>query len=160
RQWALMVPRVLLFPVRVLVKAFAYPTEPIMTFIEKYHVPLWLYEATTTADGLRGVRPELSWNLSFAFIPGLSYFDHLTLGRGTSLRARLMCAGADIVEAGVGLRPTPAAWRTQLQLGVNYIRRNDQYFNGIGNIHLGSRYAIDWLGFAAHLRIRIAQPLS
>jgi len=160
RQWALMVPRVVFFPFRLLVKALEYPTEPMMSFIEKYHVPLWLYEATTTADGLRGVRPELSWNLSFALVPGLSYFDYRSLGRGTSLRVRLMCGGPNIIETGIGVRPTPSAWRTQLQLALTYVRRNDQYFNGIGTVHLGSRYAVDALSFAANGRIRLAQPLS
>src|SRR5262249_47159629 len=52
------------------------------------------------------------------------------------------------------------AWRTQLQLALNYVRRDDQYFNGIGTVHLGSRYAVDALGFQANVRIRVAQPLS
>lgn len=71
RQWALAVPRVLLLPLRGLFDALAYPTQPIVAFMEKYNVPLWLRSATTTADGLRGVRPELSWNLGFGTAPGL-----------------------------------------------------------------------------------------
>ena len=160
RQWALVVPRVLLFPVRLLVKALSYPTEPILLFVEKYQLPLWLQEATTTADGLRGVRPELSWNLNFAFAAGLSYFDRRSLGAGTSLHARVLFGGADLIESGIALRPTPLAWRAQVRLAIDYLRRDDQYFNGIGSVHAGSRYAVNGLRGGAGVRLRVARPLS
>ena len=160
RQLALIVPRVLLYPVRLLLRVLSYPTRPIMVFIETHNVPQWLHDVSTTRDGLRGVRPEVSWNLSFAFAAGLDYFDHRSLGVDTSLDARLIAGGANILEAGLSLRPTPSRWRTQAQLALGYLQRDDQYFNGIGPIHDGSRYAIHAFDATAGAPTRIARPLS
>ncbi len=160
RQWALAVPRLVLLPLRFFVKVLALAAEPVVTFVEKHDVPLWLREATTTADGLRGVRPELSWNLNFAVAPGLSYFDHRTLGAGTSLGVRLVSGGPNVIEAGVAVRPTPEKWRTQLRLGVSYLRRDDQFFNGIGATHEGSRYAIHAVGGVIGVKRKLHRTLS
>jgi len=159
RQWALTIPRVLLLPIRLLVKGLACLTEPVTGFIEGHDVPVRVRESTTTADGLRGIRPELSWNLSFAVAPGLSYFDDRSLGRGTSLRLRFLSGGADIIEASASARPTPESWRTQVRLGVEYVRRDDEFFNGIGTSHEGSRYAIDSVQGAASAQIRLRSTL-
>ncbi len=160
RQLALAAPRLLLLPLRLLLKALAYPTEPILAFIERHNVARWLYDATTTHDGLRGVRPELQWNLSFALAGGLDYFDHRTLGPGTSLGLRMVVGGANIVESGLALRPTPSSWRSQVRLSLDYKQRDDQYFNGIGPVHVGSRYAIRALVGDARVRTRLARVFS
>jgi hypothetical protein len=160
RQLALALPRILLLPLRLLVKALSYPTEPIMSFIEKYNVPQFVRDATTTSDGLRGVRPEIAWSLSFAFAGGLDYFDHRTLGPNTSLNLRLVAGGANIVETGLALRPTPSEWRTQVHLLLDYQQRDDQYFNGIGPVHVGSRYGIRFLSGAANARAQLWRPFS
>jgi hypothetical protein len=160
RQGALVVPRILLAPLRFFIKALSYPTQSFMWLVVRYHVAEWLYAATTTSDGLRGVRPEVAWNLSFAFAGGLDYFDHRSLGPGTSLDARLIAGGANIVETGVALRPTPARWPAQARLTLDYAQRDDQYFNGIGAGHLGSRYAIRALSGSAGALWRPARILS
>ena len=160
RQWVLAVPRLLLLPIRALVKALSWAAEPVVTFIEKHDVTLWAREATMTADGSRGVRPELSWDLSFAPAPGLSYFDHRTLGVGTSLDARAVSGGVDIVEGSVAVRPTRDGRRTQLRLALEYQRRDDQYFNGIGSFHAGSRYSIDAVRGVVGLRVRVQRMFT
>jgi outer membrane protein assembly factor BamA len=160
RQQALVFPRLLLLPIRLFFKAFSYPTEAILSLIEKYRVPHWLHDATTTPDELRGVRPEIAWSLSFAFAGGIDYFDKRSLGVGTSLDARLVAGGANIVETGIALRPTPSDLRTQLNLDVGYQQRDDQYFNGIGPVHEGSRYAIRQLWGGANARERLWRPLT
>jgi outer membrane protein assembly factor BamA len=160
RQAALAVPRLVLLPLRVVVLALSYPTRALVLLYDRYHLGGWFLAATTTADGLRGVRPEFSWDLRFLFAAGLSYFDRRTLGPGTSLSVRVLTGGADIVEAGLSLRPTHEKARAQLRIDLTYLRRDDQYFNGIGLEHEGSRYAIDAVALSHTLRVRLAAPLQ
>jgi outer membrane protein assembly factor BamA len=160
RQFALWVPRLVLMPLRLLLELFAYPTEPVLAFIESHNVSRHVHDATTTPDGLRGVRPEVMWSLSFAFAGGLDYFDQRSLGVGTSLGARLVAGGANIIESGISLRPTPSRWRSQVRLSVDYAQRDDLYFNGIGQVHVGSRYGIRSVNGVASLRTKVGRMLS
>jgi outer membrane protein assembly factor BamA len=160
RQLALDLPRLLLSPFRLIFRALSYPTRALTVVYEKYQIGDRAYEATTTHDGQRGVRPEVLWDARFIFAAGLSYFDTKSLGPDTLLKVRFLFGGPNIIETSIGLKPTPAKWRTQVSLDLGYVRRNDQYFNGIEEPNRSSRYAVDAVDLGLAVRFKLARPLT
>src|SRR5262245_53739747 len=80
---AALVPRILLLPLRLLMKGLSYPAEAMARQDEKYRIRAHLYHIFTSDDGARGVRPEITYSFTFAPMFGLSYFDKKFLGERT-----------------------------------------------------------------------------
>jgi outer membrane protein assembly factor BamA len=156
----LEVPRLLLAPPRLLLKAIAFPAEAMANGGEKHHFSQRLYLIFTSWDGAIGVRPELAYQLSFEPFFGLTFFDNRLFGRSTSFDITyMMGAGSDLYYARVRMRPLAFRHATQLYLLTQFTNRNDQLYAGIGEAHrLGaSRYEINAYDLDAHVR-SLARP--
>src|SRR5258706_2491740 len=93
---ALAVPRILLAPFRLLVRAIEWPARPITEWAERVHLVRHVMRLMTSADGLIGVRPSLSYTSSFVPLFGATFFDHRFVGPGTAFGATLQVGGTDI----------------------------------------------------------------
>src|SRR5262249_42901196 len=129
----LVVPRLLLAPPRLLLKAISTPVEAMANGEEKHHFGQQLYLMFTSWDGAIGVRPELAYALSFAPFFGLTFFHNRLFGPSTSFDLTyMMGAGEDLYFARMRMRPLAIRHATQLYLLAQFINRNDQLFAGIG----------------------------
>lgn len=158
---ALALPRVLLLPLRALVRGLAYPLGKLADFIEDHHVLQWFTDATTTADGKRGVRINFDFQSHFVPSAGLTYFDRASLGPDSSLEVRTSLGSKEIAQGGIYLRPLRKSSWTQIDGRFDFVHRNDQYFDGGGppNRANASRYRIDSLVAIAGLHRQVARPL-
>jgi hypothetical protein len=128
----LWVPRVILFPFRLLFWGIELPTRPLVEFEQRHHIYGHLYWASTSADGQIGVRPTFYWISSFKPSFGLHFFDDKLFGPST--RATLDASGfADVVNLALHLRPTHLGRPLQGYFDAIYDRRNDLLFTGIGS---------------------------
>ena len=146
---ALAVPRILLSPLRLLMRGLAVPVHHLLDWDEVHHVHEMAFAAFSSRDGLIGVRPAFQYSISFAPVVGLRFFDQKLLGPTTDFGVTAMTGGIHIVYAEVAARPTPADRALEATVRVAYNRRNDQVFTGIGYatetnaLNQPSRYAID-----------------
>jgi hypothetical protein len=151
----LIVPRLLLTPPRLLWKGISYPLVWAANGEEKNHYSQKLYLVVTSWDGTIGVRPEVSYQLSFSPFFGLTFFHNKLLGPGTGFDTTFMFGlGEDLWFARVRMRPFAARHASQLYLLTQFNRRNDQLFTGVGmnNSRGLSRYSIDAFDVDAHVR--------
>ena len=146
----LAVPRILLAPVRLIVKGLAVPVHHLLDWDEINHVHEKIFAALTTRDGLIGVRPSFQYSISFAPVVGLRFFDQKLLGHGTDFEVTAMTGGLDIFYGEVSARPTPPDRAIEVTVKATYNKRDDQVFTGIGYASddqttqtRPSRYAVD-----------------
>jgi hypothetical protein len=159
----LMVPRILLAPLRLLWRVIARPVQAAASKEERDHVSARIVAALTSADGQLGFRPQLSYTLSFTPLFGLMFFDHRLLGPNTGFNATLTFGSIGNVMADVYAQPTRYGEGFRLELLTSYHRRNDQVFAGIGRVGeiqppLGpSRYLLHQFDLRARVR-QIVSP--
>ena len=161
----LAVPRIVLAPLRLTLKALAVPTHHLLDWDEVNHVHEKIFAALTTRDGLIGVRPAFQYSISFAPVVGLRFFDRKLLGHGTDFEATAMTGGLHIFYGEVSARPMPPDRAVEVTVRATYNKRDDQVFTGIGYASENhqttesppSRYAIDGLDAGGRLTW-IARP--
>jgi hypothetical protein len=129
---ALWVPRVLLFPFRLLFWALEPPSRLGVEFEQEHHLYGHLYSALTSDDGQIGIRPTFHWVNSFRPSFGAHVFDDKLLGPGTRSDFDIL-GGVDVFRAAVHLRPTHLGRPVQGYFDTLFDRRNDWLFTGIGS---------------------------
>jgi hypothetical protein len=135
--------------------AFEYPMRSMAEFTETHHVMQWFTDATTFSDGKRRLLPNFDWSSHYSPTGGLSYFDYKTLGPTTDMRLRFATGGPDVIETSLYLRPTPEKNRLQADAQLDFLRRDDMYYDGAGPPSINrSRYQINavWLNAGVHIR--------
>ena len=153
----LWLPRILLAPIRLVVKAIEWPTQRMTEWIEKVHLVRRVTRLFTSADGLIGLRPSLSYTSSFVPLFGATFFDHRFIGPGTGFELTLQGGDPRVLFAGVHLRPFHE-WRAiGFDFESTYSRRDDRLFTGIGTAqaHLqpGTRYSSDEVNLQGELHL-------
>jgi hypothetical protein len=153
-----VVPRIILMPVRVVWRGLTYPFVAMAAGEERYHVSDHLYAILTTDDGLVGVRPEFSYQLSFKPTGGLRLFDRRLFGPTTNFELTMATGGLDIVYVSAYARPTPLRHAVAVEAWTIYNRRDDQLFTGVGSGQplRASRYAIEQVDLRGQLRLLAA----
>jgi hypothetical protein len=152
----LTVPRILLAPLRLVWKALGKPIEAIASVEEKHQISRLAYLLFTTENGVIGVRPAVTWTLSFAPFFGAEVFHRRLFGRDTIGELSVMVGGADLVELRTHARPTRNGRAVSLDLFGDYVRRDDQLFGGVGDsgtLQPPSRYQISAVDTRAELRL-------
>src|SRR4051812_33223959 len=76
----LLIPRLVLTPLRVLFNAVFYPIGAGVRMSQKYDTLEKFKAATTTADGTIGVRPAFNLVSGYRATFGLGFFDHKIVG--------------------------------------------------------------------------------
>jgi hypothetical protein len=122
------VPRLLLSPMRALAWAVFTPIDRATAFAERHHLYDRAYEALTSDDRRRGVRPLVRYQSDSRLAGGLRLFDRRTLGPGSYLGASLR-AGVAALDGSLTIEPPGA---TDLQLRLAYDRRQDALYGGDG----------------------------
>jgi hypothetical protein len=155
---ALWVPRVLFFPVRLLMWGIEPASKSGVEFEQQHHLYSRLYSAFTSDDGQVGLRPTFTWVSSFRPSVGIHLFDDKLLGPGTKA-AFEMAGGVDVVELALHLRPTHVGRPFQTFLDLRFDRRNDWIFAGIGAFApvppgTTTRYLQDRLDMAVRFDLR------
>jgi outer membrane protein assembly factor BamA len=147
---ALAIPRILLAPLRLLVRAIAVPLHHLLDWDEVHRVHETVFAALSSRDGLIGVRPSFLYSISFAPVIGLRFFDRKLLGKDTDFGVTAMTGGVHVFYGEVTARPTPIDRALEVTVRASYNRRNDQIFTGIGyasdsekKLEIPSRYGID-----------------
>ncbi len=147
---ALAVPRILLAPLRLLVRAIGVPLHHLLDWDEIHRVHETVFAAVSSRDGLIGVRPSFQYSISFAPVIGLRFFDRKLLGRNSDFETTAMTGGVHIFYGEVTARPTPIDRALEVTVRALYNHRNDQVFTGIGyatdsekTIEIPSRYGIN-----------------
>jgi hypothetical protein len=159
RDRALFVPRLVLAPIRLVIDGVAYQARMGMEFEQRHHVMQRLTDALTSEDGLIGVRPVISWALSFQPSAGLHFFHDRLLGPGTAFNLTFTTGGPEIIFAHAHLRPTPARGPVQARFDVVFDRRNDRIYSGISGEtpELGiARYASDMVDVRSDVALQAA----
>jgi Omp85 superfamily domain len=162
---ALMVPRVLLFPFRLLLWGIEPPSRNGINFIESHHVYQRVYSVFTSDDGQIGLRPTFSWIRSFRASFGAYLFDDKLLGAGTQFNLDV-AGGVDVVHAAAHARPTRIGRRVQLHLDSVFDRRNDFLFTGLGATsplqvdHPSSRYLASVVDVGGRLELAAHQMVA
>ncbi len=126
----LWVPRIVLFPFRLLFWAIEPPTRAGVEFEQRHHLYEHLYAAFTSDDGQVGVRPTFVWMNSFRPSFGIHVYDGKLLGPGTK-SVLDVSGGIDVVDAAIHLRPTHLGRRVHVFFDSIFDRRNDFLFAGI-----------------------------
>jgi Omp85 superfamily domain len=143
----LAVPRIMLAPLRVLVRALEWSARPGTEWAERVHLLRRVVRLLTSADGLIGVRPSLSYTSSFVPLFGLTFFDHRFIGPSTAFDLTFQFGDPRILYTAMHLRPLREHRAVGFDFDAIYNRRDDRLFTGIGadaaRNHPGSRYAID-----------------
>ena len=155
---ALAVPRIVLAPVRLVVKAIAVPFHHLLDWDEVNHVHENIFAAVSSRDGMIGVRPAFLYSISFAPVIGLRFFDRRLLGPKTDFEVTSMTGGVHIFYGSVTARPTPSDRALEVTVRAIYNMRNDQVFTGIGyasdsekTLEIPSRYGIEALDTGGRL---------
>jgi outer membrane protein assembly factor BamA len=146
RRKLLWIPRVLLAPLRWLLRGVAWLARPPTEAGERHHVVERVLRLFMSRDGLIGVYPTLSYTAGFTPFFGGTFFDRRVIGEGTALQLSLAGADSNNIMTSAWMRPTHELRAVELELAVAYERRNDQLFTGIGlpsQLVNGSRYAHD-----------------
>jgi hypothetical protein len=140
-------------------KAVMYPVRAVANLEERHHITQQLYLMFTSADGTFGVRPQITWTLSFSPFFGATFFHHRMLGVGTTFDVTVEGGfSPDLIQTRVHARPTPWGRAIQLDLTTSFLRRDDQLFTGIGMETLGpSRYLLNAFDIDGFLRF-IVRP--
>jgi hypothetical protein len=131
RDRLLLAPRLLLLPPRFLFYILSWPTRWIVEFEERHHIYQRLYDASTSADGLVGVRPYFYYNTSFQPQFGLHLFHDRLLGPRTAFDTTVT-GGPNNFYADVRGRPTPEGDRIEFVFGATFDRREDFLYTGLG----------------------------
>ena len=129
---ALVVPRLILAPVRLALDAVAVPLQGLLTWEERNRALGTLLRAFSSNDDAIGVRPAFFYSISFTPIVGIRVFDKKLLGPNSNAEVTVMIGGVDVIFSELSLRPTPANRAAQTVVNLVYNRRNDQVFTGIG----------------------------
>jgi outer membrane protein assembly factor BamA len=157
----LVVPRLVLTPLRVLYNAIFYPIGWFVRVTQKYDALEKYKAATQTADGAIGVSPSFSLVSGYRPIFGLGFFDHKIVGEGTSLYVNAQIDFRSIIIVTTRFRPTHINRAVEYVVGADYTRRDDLYFQGIGMAaardHSGSRYSVEQIDQVNALRFTLAQ---
>jgi outer membrane protein assembly factor BamA len=154
----LVVPRLLLTPPRLLWKGLSYPIQAMANGEERHHFSQKLYLLVTSWDGTIGIRPEISYQLSFTPFFGATFFHNKLLGPGTGFDVTFMLgASSDNYYARVRMRPFAFRHATQLHLLTQFNERDDQLFTGIGMDHTRgpSRYRLTAFDIDAQVRAQV-----
>jgi len=159
----LIVPRLLLTPLRLLLNAVFFPTAAGVRYTQRHALLEKVTAALTTEDGTIGVRPQFDFVSGYRATFGLGFFDHKIVGEGTSLNAALSVDFRNIVIASAHFRPTHIARAVEYVASADYLRRDDYFFAGIGmstaQSHSGARYAIEAVDQGNELRFVLAPHL-
>jgi hypothetical protein len=118
--------RVALMPVRGLVWLFTRPVDAATGFVERHRLWHHAYEAFTSDDRLRGVRPIIRWDTGYYLSGGVDIFDRRTLGPG-SLLGLSVRAGVTSLSSQLKIEPPGA---TGLRFEGTFVKRTDGIFAG------------------------------
>jgi hypothetical protein len=163
REDLLLVPRMVLAPLRLAFQGIVWPVRRVVAWDERNQVVAHILAAFSTRDGMIGVRPAFQYSISFTPIVGLRVFDRKLLGPSTNAELTLMTGGADTFLGSAYVRPTPADRAYESTVQIDYVRRNDQVFTGIGliddtrGLRQPTRYAIELVDAKGGVHI-IAAP--
>jgi hypothetical protein len=142
----LALPRVLLGVPRLVVLGVTATARPLMEYSERHHVPERVLAAITTPDGKEGVRPIIDYETAFRPAAGALYFND-RIPDGGRFVVSLATGGPDTIMTGTRATVPLLRERLRLDVGVDYRRRSDELYTGIGMpAHARfSRYGIDQL---------------
>jgi hypothetical protein len=163
----LWVPRIIVFPLRLIFLGLSYPVRAGARLDERHQIHEHIYHAITWNDGQIGIRPAFSFSLLQTPTFGLSFFDRRSMGRGTSLTGDFVIGSANVIHTETRVAPVPA-WRVARPVfDLVYDRRNDRLYTGLGNRApqppgaLGfARYSGDYVDVRAGVALRAARWLD
>ena len=108
RDGLLWVPRVILYPIRLIFRGLWFPVRQGLEYDERHQVSQRVVDAFTSDDGLLGLRVAFAYTTGFRPTAGLSFFDLKLLGPDTAFRVAVTGAGDDLFhgagrQTGVGI---------------------------------------------------------
>jgi outer membrane protein assembly factor BamA len=162
RRWTtgdglLLVPRVVLLPVRLVWKGISYPVVWYANADEKYHLTDRFWALLTSDDGQIGIRPEFSFISGYKPNFGASFFDRKLFGPQTAFNLTMTGANQNIIYVSARARPTPLYRRVSNDIAIIYNRRNDLFFDGIGSVPgPNARYAVNAVDLRNDVRLRLS----
>jgi hypothetical protein len=160
RDELLLVPRLVLAPLRLILRGLSYPVRWFVENDQRNHVYQHIVAAFTSDDGQIGVRPMFAYATSFYPEVGLRFYDAKLLGPATDFNVAFMTGGIYLVHASAGVRPTRIGAPVTFVADAVFDRRNDRLYTGIGNSvdhrNPSARYASDDFDVRADLRLRLA----
>lgn len=163
----LALPRILLAPPRLLLRALGEPVRAVLALDERYHVFNFLTHLVTSADGTRGLRPEIRYISRLAPQLAVTYFDRKLLGEGSSLSLTIGAVLPGLAFAEFGVRPHLPD-RYALAITGTYLKRDDAFFAGVGlsspgglaaNENPRARVAIESVDVGATLEVKLHKLL-
>jgi hypothetical protein len=143
KKYWLAVPRALLAVPRLTLKGIGAVAKPAMELSERYHIPERVNAVITSQDGLIGVRPIVNYEQGFEPSFGALYFNR-RLPHHAEATVSSAIGGPELLLEDVRAA-VPLAQKIKLEAHVDYQRRNDELFTGIG-MKSGlpfARYAFD-----------------
>lgn len=148
----LLAPRVLLAPLRFLLRAVAVPARAGVEFEQRNQALARLAAAFTSEDGKIGLRPLFTYASSFLATGGLYFFYERKVGFGLTL-----AFGSDaLFYARARVRPLDLGKRLSASFDTTFDRRPDRIFAGIdGQGAPLSRYASDVIDVRAQVAGRL-----
>jgi outer membrane protein assembly factor BamA len=163
RAMLLLVPRLILSPLRFGFRLLAWPLGHAIDWDDRNHSLATILRAFSSRDGLIGVRPAFQYSISFTPVVGLRFFDRKLLGPTSSVEVTAMTGGLSTLFASAYARPTPADRAYEVNVGAEYERRDDQVFTGIGyatddpaSVERPARYAVDRVDTVGGLELTFA----
>jgi hypothetical protein len=130
RKEALLVPRLLLAPLRLVFRGLALGVGWAMRFNERHRIVGTVLDALTSDDGLIGVRLALDVVTDLRPMGGLSFYHLRAFGKDTGFGGRAMSGGPELIVIDLWARPLRPT-RFTLDLDTQLRRRDDQIFQGI-----------------------------
>jgi hypothetical protein len=158
---ALAVPRAILGVPRLVFLGLSAVAKPTMEYAERHHIPERVLAAITSPDGKEGVRPVLDYELAFRPSFGVLYFND-RIRDGGRFTVSLATGGPDTIITGAHATVPLLHERLRLDAGIDYRRRSDELFTGIGmpqHAHF-SRYGIDQVDGTVVLVAHPIRPLT
>ncbi len=163
RRWRLL-PEVLLFPLRGLFWLIRWPVAPALRLEDRKHPMARFVSWITWSDGQRGLRPAFYYSTIYVPEFGLRYFDNLSLGVDTRMSLTATVGGANYVYTDFYMEPTRVNRRVGVFFDVNFDRRGDLLYNGLGSHTYSAapagRYLMNALEGRAVLRVRPVRQLA
>jgi len=158
---ALAVPRALLAVPRLIVYGVGAGAKPLLEYNERHHVAERVLAAITTPDGKEGVRPAFDYEAGFRPSFGAMYFNDRVPNDGR-FTTSILFGGPDTIVGGAHLRQSWLHEKLGLDTGVDYRRRSDELYTGIGMpTHARfSRYGVDQLDGVIALSSHPLRPLT
>src|SRR5262249_25300698 len=146
---------------RLFMLGVAAALKPPMEYVEHHHVPERVLAAITSEDGKEGIRPVVNYQLGFRPSFGVLYFYNRIPNDGRLSFSTAFGGWETMLDDAHATLPL-ARNRLTLDLDVNYRRRSDELYTGIGlPTHARfARYGIDQIDGATTLAARPLPPLT